>query len=260
MGRLDGKVALITGAARGQGEAEARLFAEEGAKVVLGDVLDADGERVAASIGAERAIFRHHDVSQEESWRAFVAAAKERFGAPDVLVNNAGILLIAPIASMTLEQYRRVIDVNQIGCLLGMQSVIPSMGDKGGGAIVNISSTCGLQGTAGLAAYVSSKFAIRGMTKTAAIELGPLNIRVNAICPGGIDTAMGRGDDFGLPASVEPDTGTNFFAGMPIPRIGRPDEVARAAVFLASDEASYCTGAELLVDGGMLAGPKFGEV
>jgi 3alpha(or 20beta)-hydroxysteroid dehydrogenase len=259
MGRLDGKVALITGAARGQGEAEARLFAEEGAKVVLGDVLDAEGERVAASIGADRALFRHHDVSREDSWRAFVAAATERFGAPDVLVNNAGILLIAPIASMTLAQYRRVIDVNQVGCLLGMQSVIPSMGAKGGGAIVNISSTCGLQGTAGLSAYVSSKFAIRGMTKTAAIELGSLNIRVNAICPGGIDTAMGRGDDFGLPASVE-DTGTNFFAGMPIPRIGRPEEVARAAVFLASDEASYCTGAELLVDGGMLAGPRFGEV
>jgi 3alpha(or 20beta)-hydroxysteroid dehydrogenase len=259
MGRLDGKVALITGAARGQGEAEARLFADEGAKVVLGDVLDADGERVAASIGAERAIFRRHDVSNEESWHAFVAAATERFGPPDVLVNNAGILLIAPIASMTLEQYRKVIDVNQIGCFLGMRAVVPSMSARGGGAIVNISSTCGLQGTAGLAAYVSSKFAIRGMTKTAAIELGPLHIRVNVICPGGIDTHMGRGDDFGLPATVDPET-PNFFAGLPIPRIGRPEEVARAAVFLASDEASYCTGAELLVDGGMLTGPKFGEV
>lgn len=253
MGRLEGKVALVTGAARGQGEAEARLFAAEGAKVVLGDVLDAEGERVAAAIGAA-ALYWHHDVSREESWQAFVHAATERFGPPDVLVNNAGILLIAPIASMTLAQYRRVIDVNQVGCLLGMQAVIPSMAAKGGGAIVNIASTCGLQGTAGLSAYVSSKFAIRGMTKTAAIELGPLRIRVNAICPGGIDTAMGRGDDFG---SV--DT-SDYFSGLPIPRIGKPEEVARAAVFLASDESSYCTGAELLVDGGMLAGPAFGQV
>jgi 3alpha(or 20beta)-hydroxysteroid dehydrogenase len=253
MARLDGKVALITGAARGQGEAEARLFAAEGARVLLGDVLDADGERVAADIGPA-ALYRHHDVSREDSWRDFVRAATERFGPPDVLINNAGILLIAPIASITLEQYRHVIDVNQVGCLLGMQAVIPSMTARGGGAIVNISSTCGLQGTAGLVAYVASKFAIRGMTKTAAIELGPLKIRVNAICPGGIDTPMGRGDDFtGLDAG-------DFFAGQPIPRIGRPDEVARAALYLASDESSYCTGTELVIDGGMLAGPRFGQV
>lgn len=253
MGRLEGKVALITGAARGQGEAEAQLFAAEGARVVLGDVLDAEGERVAASIGP-RALFWHHDVSSEDSWKAFVAAATERFGAPDVLVNNAGILLVAPIASMTLAQYRRVIEVNQFGCLLGMQAVIAPMISKGGGAIVNIASTCGLQGMAGLSAYAASKFAIRGMTKTAAIEFGPLKIRVNAICPGGIDTSMGRGDDF-----EHVDTG-DYFAGLPIPRIGRPDEVARAAVFLASDESSYCTGSELVVDGGMLAGPAMGQV
>jgi 3alpha(or 20beta)-hydroxysteroid dehydrogenase len=251
-GRLAGKVALVTGAARGQGEAEARLFAAEGAKVVLGDLLDEDGERVAASIGSG-AMYRHHDVSREDSWAAFVAAAMERFGPPDVLVNNAGILLIAPIAGMTLAQYRRVVDVNQVGCLLGMQAVIPGMRERGGGAIVNIASTCGLQGTAGLAAYVSTKFAIRGLTKTAAIELGALKIRVNAICPGGIDTAMGRGDDFGAV-----DTSA-YFSGLPIPRIGRPDEVARAALFLASDESSYCTGTELVVDGGMLAGPAWGQ-
>lgn len=250
-GRLAGKVALVTGAARGQGEAEARLFAAEGANVVLGDVLDDEGRRVAAAIG-DAAVYCRHDVASEESWTRFVAAATERFGAPDVLVNNAGILRIAPIASMTLEEYRRVIEVNQFGCFLGMRAVVPSMAAKGGGAIVNIASTAGLQGIAGLGAYVSSKFAIRGLTKTAALELGPLNIRVNAICPGGIDTAMGRGDDFG--AVDTPDV----FKGMPIPRIGRPDEVARAALFFASDESSYCTGSELLVDGGMLAGPSWG--
>jgi 3alpha(or 20beta)-hydroxysteroid dehydrogenase len=253
MGRLENKVALITGAARGQGEAEARLFAAEGAKVVLGDVLDAEGERVAATIGPH-ALYCHHDVGSEDSWRTFVRAATDRFGAPDVLVNNAGILLVAPIAAMTLAQYRRVIEVNQFGCLLGMQAVIPGMTSKGGGAIVNIASTAALQGMAGLAAYVSSKFAIRGLTKTAAIELGSLNIRVNAICPGGIDTAMGRGDDF-----PTVDTG-DYFAGLPIPRIGRPEEVARAAVFLASDESSYCTGSELVVDGGMTAGPGIGKI
>ena len=251
MARLDGKVALITGAARGQGEAEARRFVAEGARVVIGDVLDEDGRRVAASLG-ERALWVHHDVGSETSWTAFVDAAKGRFGRIDVLVNNAGILAIAPIASITLEQYMRVINVNQVGCLLGMRAVIPAMAEGGGGSIVNIASTAGLEGVAGLVAYVSSKFAIRGMTKTAALELGRMNIRVNAICPGGIDTAMGRGDDF-----PKVDTG-NVLASLPIARIGRPEEVASLAVFLASDESSYCTGADFVVDGGMLAGPQWG--
>ncbi len=251
MGRLDGKVALITGAARGQGEAEARLFAAEGARVVLGDVLDADGERVAASLG-ERAVYRHHDVSTEESWTSFVGLARERFGRIDVLVNNAGILHVAPIATIALADYMRVISVNQVGCLLGMKAVIPAMAEARRGSIVNISSTAGLQGTAGLVAYASSKFAIRGMTKTAALELGPLGIRVNAICPGGIDTPMGRGEDFsGVDTS-------NVFATLPLGRIGAPREVAAMALFLASDEGSYCTGAEFVVDGGMLAGPSWG--
>ena len=253
MGRLDGKVALITGAARGQGEAEARRFVAEGARVLLGDVLDADGERVAASLG-EAALYRHHDVSREESWTGFVAAARERFGRIDVLVNNAGVLHIAPVATIALEDYMRVIGINQVGCLLGMKSVIPSMLEVGGGSIVNISSTCGFEGTAGLVAYVSSKFAIRGMTKTAALELGPLKIRVNAICPGGIDTVMGRGGDF---ATVDTSA---VYSSLPLGRIGKPEEVASLAVFLASDEASYCTGSEFVVDGGMLAGPTYGAM
>jgi 3alpha(or 20beta)-hydroxysteroid dehydrogenase len=251
MAKLVGKVALITGAARGQGEAEARRFVAEGARVVLGDVLDEEGRRVAASLG-DRAVWVRHDVSSEASWAAFIETALRSFGRIDVLINNAGVLGIAPIASITLEQYMRVINVNQVGCLLGMRSVIPAMTEAGGGSIVNIASTAGLEGVAGLVGYVSSKFAIRGMTRTAALELGRVRIRVNAICPGGIDTPMGRGDDF-----VKVDTG-NVMASLPVGRIGRPEEVANLAVFLASDEASYCTGADFVVDGGMLAGPSWG--
>ena len=251
MGRLDGKVALITGAARGQGEATARLFAAEGAKVVMGDVLDAEGEGVAASLG-DRVLYLRHDVHEEESWTRFVAAARERFGRVDALVNNAGILRVAPIASITVEEYMQVITVNQLGCLLGMKAVIPAMIEAGRGSIVNVSSTCGLEGAAGLVAYVSSKFAIRGMTKTAALELGPVGIRVNAVCPGGIDTHMSRGDDFG---SAEPD---KFYTRLPLGRIGQPAEVASLTLFLASDESSYCTGADFVIDGGMIAGPSYG--
>ncbi len=250
MGRLDGKVALITGAARGQGEAAARLFAAEGAKLVLGDVLDADGQRIAQAL--PDALYVRHDVSREDSWEDFVTAARQRFGRIDVLVNNAGILRVGPVASMPLEDYRRVIDVNQVGCFLGMRAVIPAMVEAGGGSIVNVSSTCGLVGTAGLVAYAASKFAIRGMTKTAALELGQLGIRVNAVCPGGIDTPMGRGEDFG-----NVDSPSDVFAGLPLGRIGQPVETAQVVLFLVSNEASYCTGAEFVVDGGMLAGFNF---
>ena len=151
MGRLDGKVALITGAARGQGEAEARLFAQEGAKVVLGDVLDGEGKKVAESIG-EAAVYAHHDVSQEDSWGSFVSTALGSFGRVDVLVNNAGVLHVAPIETISLDDYLRVIGVNQVGCLLGMKAAIPAMRESGGGSIVNVSSVCGVQGTAGLVA------------------------------------------------------------------------------------------------------------
>jgi 3alpha(or 20beta)-hydroxysteroid dehydrogenase len=253
MGRLDGKVALITGAARGQGEAEARLFAEEGAKVVLGDILDDAGKAVAASLG-DIAIYLHHDVSQEDSWANFVATALDTFGRVDVLVNNAGIIHVAPIAEISLANYMKVINVNQVGCLLGMKSVIPAMVQAGGGSIINVSSTSGMEGTMGLVAYVSSKFAIRGMTKTAALELGRAGIRVNSLHPGGVDTPMGDGSMDGF---EQVDT-TGFFDTLPLGRIGKPIEMAQLALFLASDDSSYCTGAEFLADGGMLAGSSFG--
>jgi 3alpha(or 20beta)-hydroxysteroid dehydrogenase len=252
MSRLAGKVALITGAARGQGEAEARVFVAEGAKVVLGDVLDELGKGVAKSLG-DSAVYLHHDVSREESWTNFVATALQTFGRIDVLVNNAGILHVAPIAEIKLEDYLRVIQVNQVGCLLGMKAVIPSLAKVGGGSIINISSISGIEGALGLVSYVSSKFAIRGMTKTAALELGRLGIRVNSICPGGIDTPMGQGGNEGF---ENVDTAA-WYRSLPLQRIGKPEEVAKLALYLASADSAYCTGAEFVIDGGALAGERF---
>jgi 3alpha(or 20beta)-hydroxysteroid dehydrogenase len=251
MKRLEGRVALITGAARGQGEAEARLFAAEGAKVVLGDVLDGAGKEVARSIG-DAAVYQHHDVSREESWASFVATAQQTFGRVDVLVNNAGILHFSLLAETRLEDYLRLVQVNQVGCFLGMKAVVPAMRAAGRGSIVNVSSVAGLEGGAGLVAYSSTKFAIRGMTKTAALELGPLGIRVNAICPGGVDTPMVRGER----DSEFVDQG-GWFKQLPLGRIGKSEEIARLALFLASDESSYCTGTEFVCDGGQLAGHRF---
>ena len=243
MGRLDGKVALISGAARGQGEAQARLFAKEGAKVMLGDVLDREGEAVAAGLGEEHAAYRHLDVTNADDWEQVVAMAVERFGRVNVLVNNAGILLSHPLVGHPLDDYMKVIQVNQVGCFLGMRAVVESMRAAGGGSIVNTSSLAGLSGATGLLAYTASKFAIRGMTKVAALELGPDGIRVNSLHPGGIDTAMIHGSDL--------DAG---FRHLPLGRVGRPDEAAAMALFLASDESSYSTGSEFVLDGGSLAG------
>ncbi len=248
MGRLEGKVAIVTGGARGQGEAEARCFVEEGAQVLVADVLDDLGEKVAANLGPAAA-YRHLDVRSPDEWAAAVADATTRFGGVDVLVNNAGILKLGLIEQLALETYLDVVMVNQVGCFLGMQAVIPALRARGGGSIVNISSTAGLAGTVGLAAYTASKFAIRGMTKVAALELGHAGIRVNSVHPGGIDTDMVK-----IPEFAHLDSNATY-AKMPIPRIGQPEEVARLVLFLASDESSFSTGAEFVVDGGYLSGP-----
>ncbi|HLY84855.1 MAG TPA: glucose 1-dehydrogenase [Acidimicrobiales bacterium] len=247
MGRLDGKVAIVSGGARGQGEAEVRLFVQEGAKVVFGDVLDAEGEAIAKDLG-EDALYQHLDVTQPSDWAAIVKAARDRFGPINVLVNNAGILRLGMIETVSLEEYMAVINVNQVGCFLGMQAVIPAMKAAGGGSIVNTSSTSGFIGTVGLVAYTASKFAVRGMTKVAAMELGHFGIRVNSVHPGPIDTAMVHLPEFG-----EVDTDAVFGAN-PIPRVGQPEEIAKLMLFLASDDSSFSTGAEFIADGGMLAG------
>jgi 3alpha(or 20beta)-hydroxysteroid dehydrogenase len=251
MGRLDGKVAIISGGARGQGAAEVRRFVGEGAQVVFGDVLDDLGAQVAADLGDD-AVYVHHDVSREAEWVRVVDEAERRFGKLDVLINNAGVLEFGTVTHETsLDDYLRVVQVNQVGAFLGMRTAIPAMMRNRGGSIVNISSTNGFAGYGGTIAYTASKFAVRGMTKTAALEYGKANIRVNSIHPGGIDTPMTRGADLGGMTEEEQDAMYGNFA---LGRAGKPEEVADLALFLASDESAYCTGAEFLVDGGMLAG------
>ena len=247
MGRLEGKVALITGGSRGQGAAEGQLFVDEGARVVLADVRDEEGEALAAKLG-DAALYQHLDVRSESDWDGAVARAVEQFGRLDVLVNNAGIVHAEPLEEMSRETYMAVIEVNQVGVFLGMRAVTAAMRDAGGGSIINISSNAGLEGVSGVIGYVASKWAVRGMTKTAALELGRYGIRVNSVHPGGVDTPMLEQDDFD---TIDQDA---VFAGQPIPRIGRPEEIAKLVLFLASDDSSYSTGAEFLADGGMMAG------
>ena len=244
--RLAGKVALITGAARGQGAAEAELFAAEGARVILADVLDADGEAAAARIG-EAASYRRLDVTDESAWDAIVAGIVEDHGKLDVLVNNAGIYRNAPVTEMDQETYRLVIEVNQIGVWLGMKACGRQMIEQQSGSVVNISSTAGFRARPGAIAYTASKFAVRGMTKVAAREWGRFGIRVNSIHPGPIETAMLQ-----QVPGYESDP-QRFLRNVPLRRAADPSEVANLALFLASDESSFCTGSEFLVDGGSLA-------
>jgi 3alpha(or 20beta)-hydroxysteroid dehydrogenase len=253
MGRLDGKVALITGGARGMGKSHVRHFVAEGARVVLGDVLDDKGSAVAAGLGGQSCRYVHHDVTSEVHWDAAVAAVLDAFGRLDVLVNNAGVLKFARIADMTLADFRQVLEVNAIGCWLGMKAVIGPMTAAGGGSIINISSIEGFTGAAGLSAYSASKFAVRGMTKVAAQELGRLGIRVNSVHPGGVLTRLAL-DAAGTFEHVDAEA---FVKSMPLSRFGEPAEISRLVAFLASDDSSYSTGSEFIADGGVLSGPGY---
>lgn len=245
-GRLEGKTALITGGARGQGAAEARLFAAEGANVVVTDVLDAEGEQIANEVGGS---YRHHDVTSEADWTAIVKHAVEQFSGIDVLVNNAGIYAATPLLDASLEEYRRVIEVNQVGVFLGMRDVAPAMIARGGGSMINISSIAGLRGSGGRAiGYSASKWAVRGMTKTAALALAEHGIRVNSIHPGLIDTAMLQ-----QVPGVDAGNTEQILRRVPMGRVAEAEEVAKLALFLASDDSSYSTGSEFVVDGGMTA-------
>ena len=250
MGKLDGQVALISGAARGQGEAQARLFAKEGAAVALGDVLEEDGQRVAESINdtGGQAMFQKLDVTEVSSWQSMVDETLAQFGRLDIVINNAGIARVKLIEESSLEDYLEVIRINQVGVWLGMQAAIPALKEAGGGCIINTSSTAGLEGYAGLGAYVSSKFAVRGMTKVAAQELGPYDIRVNSVHPGPIDTPMIRD-----PAIARGSDDRIREITSPIPRVGHVDEVAAMMLFIAAD-ATYSTGSEFVIDGGVTAG------
>ena len=245
--RLDGKVALITGGARGQGAAEARLFAQEGAKVVIADVLDPDGMAVAAEINelGGDATFVHLDVSSESEWQQAIEAAVSAYGKLDVLVNNAAIWRGGHVLETTGEQWDVILDINAKGVFLGTKLAIPEMRKAGGGSIVNISSTAGLVGSRTSTAYSASKGAVRLFTKSTAVQYGPEGIRANSIHPGPIDTAMGD--------QVWPDAGSReeTIERTVLKRIGTPEDIANGALFLASEESSFMTGAELVIDGGL---------
>ncbi|HTZ69889.1 MAG TPA: glucose 1-dehydrogenase [Acetobacteraceae bacterium] len=248
MGKLEGKVAVVTGGARAMGAATSRLFVAEGAWVVIADVLDAEGKELARELG-DAAVFHHLDVSDEAGWADLAALCRDRFGGVDVLVNNAGVITFAALEDTSLADFQRVLAVNVGGCFLGMRTLAPMMMGAGGGAIVNISSIDGMKGANSLGAYAASKWAVRGLTKVAALEFGHRGVRVNSVHPGGIDTPMGNPQ--GKPAE---EMNKLFYRGVPLQRMGTSEEVARVSLFLASSDSSYMNGAELAVDGGWTAG------
>jgi 3alpha(or 20beta)-hydroxysteroid dehydrogenase len=245
--RLAGRVALVTGGARGIGEATVRRLLAEGAQVVLGDVLVENGELLAKELGAQ-ASFVKLDVTSESDWTRAVEHCVETFGPPSILVSNAGIMCVKPIEQSTVEDFRRTFEVNAIGAFLGIRAVVPLMRANGGGSIITMSSTAGSIGVEGMTAYCASKAANFTIARCAALEFGRDNIRVNAVNPGGIDTAMSRSE-----AVATIDTG-DLYAGLPLARIGKVDEVAALIAFLASDDATFITGGQHVIDGGMLAG------
>jgi 3alpha(or 20beta)-hydroxysteroid dehydrogenase len=250
MKRLAGKVAIVTGAARGIGAEIAGLFAREGAAVVLGDRRDELGEEVAAEIrsGGGRAAYQHLDITDEGEWTAVVAAAGSEFGGVDVLVNNAGIIRVKPLLETTLEEFHKVLDTNLVGAFLGTKAVVESMRARGAGSIVNFSSVQGLEGRENMPAYTAAKFGVRGLTKTSAIELGPLGIRVNTLIPGPTRTKMTERKGW---SDADYD---EAYSGYPLGRMADALEIARLALFLASDEASFCTGGDFAADGGVSIG------
>lgn len=249
MAKLAGKVAIVTGGARGLGGAIARLLEAEGASVVIADVLEQVGGDLAAELG-DQARYQHLDVRDEENWQQVVASAEESFGPVSILVNNAGVAGFSTIEEYPLDEYMRVIEVNQVGVYLGMKSIIASMRRAGGGAIVNLSSAAGIIGTPNTLAYTASKFAVRGMTKVAAIELGPDKIRVNSVHPGAIRTDMTVDPDDDTPGSLHPSI-RDFMSTMPAGRVGEPSEIAHMVLALVGDDIRYATGAEFVVDGGL---------
>ena len=249
MSRLAGKTAIVTGGANGMGAATVRLFVEHGAKVIIGDVQEEAGQQLAEELG-DAAQFVRLDVSSEQDWNDAVTAA-QALGTYNVLVNNAAVLLYQSITDTTAEDYLRVIRINQLGTFLGIRTAIAPMKAAGCGSIINVSSIDGLHSAAGLSAYSSSKWAVRGLTKNAAIELGQYGIRVNSVHPGGIYTSMG-GADFMTAEQLNETVYKDF----PIPRVGQPEEVAYVSLFLASDEATYSTGSEFVADGGWFTGMR----
>jgi 3alpha(or 20beta)-hydroxysteroid dehydrogenase len=247
LSRLTGKVAVVTGAARGMGAATARAFVAEGARVVLVDRRDDLGSSLAGELG-KNAIYESADVTDEAAWSRIAALAVECFGGVDVLVNNAGIIRVKPLLETDLDLFRKVLDTNLVSAFLGIRTLAPHIAERGGGSIVNVSSPQGVEGRLDMSAYTASKFGVRGLTRTAAIELGPLGIRVNCVVPGPVRTAMTERKGW------TDDDYDRAYGGYPLARMGRPEEVAAVTVFLASDESSFCTGADFVADGGVLAG------
>ena len=247
--RLENKVALISGGARGMGAVEAKLFAEEGAKVIIGDILEEEGRKVEAEINEAGGgcVFVSLDVRSEEAWQNAVNEAVSRYGKLDILVNNAGIYRAHNVEETTSDEWDQVMDINAKGVFLGTKHAIPAMRDAGGGSIVNISSVAGLVGSRATSAYNASKGAVRLLTKSTAIQYASDGIRANSVHPGTIETPMTEG------FLADPSMRQDRMDRTPIGRLGKPEDVAYGALFLASDEASFMTGSELVIDGGRTA-------
>ncbi|MBS0366871.1 MAG: glucose 1-dehydrogenase [Proteobacteria bacterium] len=249
MTRFAGKVALVSGAARGLGALVAQRLHAEGASVIIGDVRDGEGEALARGLGT-RASYLHLDVASEAQWTQAVATAQQRFGPVTILVNNAGVYRTHPTLELAAEEYMNLVRINQLGTFLGMRAVIAGMRDAGGGSIVNVASTAGVEGVPNALAYTASKHAVVGMTRAAALEFGAARVRVNAVCPGAMLTPLlAESYNISLQALAQVP-----FPNAPLGRMGDPAEIAPTVLFLASDESSYTTGSAFVVDGGLTAG------